>query len=106
MKALSGKCCRLEGTRSESYINYQALYGRLGDVSHGGIYMKKGLWPRVIRSVGEIYFEANSTYVDLDQNLKEEGMKDIQCFNYGKKGHIRRECLDFKRENPNNKDAS
>ena len=64
----------------------------------------KGLWLGIIMSVGE-----TSLGVSLSRNKsrsKKRRIKDIQCYKCGKKGHIKRECLEWKKGNKENIEGS
>lgn len=38
--------------------------------------------------------------------MEDHGKKDVECFYYHEKGHMKRECMKLKREQQENGDAS
>ena len=69
-----------------------------------GVHRVKGLWPRVIRSMGETSLRVSRVETNLDQNQGKGRIFNVTSV--GKKWHIKQECLEWKKGNTENIEGS
>ena len=62
-----------------------------------GVHKEKGLWPRVIKSVAETSLRVSRIEKNLDLNQAKGRIFSVTSA--GEKGHIKQECLEWKKGN-------